>query len=168
MTKTNKIKLSIIIPYYNDGESTQKLLDVLSPQVTDQIEVMVIDDGSRIPFESQHAWCKVYHKENGGVSTARNLGIDKAKGEYITFMDADDTIPEYYVERLLLKIEESKADVIEYSWKTINGSYQIILTSDSDYQVNPAVWCRAFKKSFLGDIRFNEIKVIMVLMADRL
>ena len=158
MTKTNKIKLSIIIPYYNDGDSTQKLLDVLSPQVTDQIEVMVIDDGSRIPFETHHAWCKVYHKENGGVSTARNLGIDKAKGEYITFMDADDIIPEYYVERLLLKIEESKADVIEYSWKTTNNSYQIILTSDNDYQVNPAVWCRAFKRSFLGDTRFNEIK----------
>ena len=159
MTKAeNKIKLSIIIPYYNDGDYTKCLLDRLAPQVTDQVEVMVIDDGSRIPFETHHKWCKVYHKPNGGVSTARNMGIDKAKGDFITFMDADDFIPDYYVQKLLLKIEESHADIIEYSWKTMNDSYHIILENDNQYQVNPAVWCRCFKRSFLGDIRFNEIK----------
>lgn len=151
-------RLSIIIPYYNDGEYTQALLDRLAPQVSDQVEVMVIDDGSRIPFETHHKWCEVIHKKNGGVSTARNLGIDKAKGDYLTFMDADDFIPDYYVQKLLLKIEESDADIIEYSWKSLNGSYQITLEKDDQYQVNPAVWCRCFKRSFLGDIRFNELK----------
>ena len=159
MTKAeNKIKLSIIIPYYNDGDYTKCLLDRLAPQVTDQVEVMVIDDGSRIPFETHHKWCKVYHKPNGGVSTARNMGIDKAKGDFITFMDADDFIPDYYVKKLLLKIEESDADVIEYSWKFEVGTYEVRLESDDDYQVNPAVWCRCFKRSFLGDNRFNELK----------
>ena len=151
-------RLSIIIPYYNDGEYTQALLDRLAQQVSDQVEVMVIDDGSRIPFETHHKWCEVIHKKNGGVSTARNLGIDKAKGDYLTFMDADDFIPDYYVQKLLLKIEESDADIIEYSWKSLNGSYQITLEKDDQYQVNPAVWCRCFKRSFLGDIRFNELK----------
>lgn len=154
----SKIKLSIIIPYYNDGHYTQELLDRLAPQITEQVEVMVIDDGSRIPFETNHEWCQVIQKENGGVSTARNMGIDKARGDYLTFMDADDFIPDYYVKKLLLKIEESAADIIEYSWKTLNGTYQIILEKDEQYQVNPAVWCRCFKRSFLGDIRFNEIK----------
>lgn len=152
------IKLTIIIPYYNDGDYTKELLDILVPQMTDQVEVMVIDDGSRIPFETDNKHVKVIHKKNGGVSTARNLGIDKAKGEYITFIDADDSIPEYYVQKLLLKIEESNADVIEYSWRFDVGTYEVILKSDDDYQVNPAVWCRAFKRSFLGDIRFNELK----------
>lgn len=159
MTKAeNKIKLSIIIPYYNDGDKTKELLDVLVPQLTDQVEVMVIDDGSRIPFETYYSQIEVIHKENGGVSTARNMGIDKARGQYITFMDADDFIPGYYVKLLLLKIEESKADVIEYSWETTNGSYHIILETDDQYQVNPAVWCRCFKRSFIGDTRFNENK----------
>lgn len=159
MTKAeSKIKLTIIIPYYNDGHYTQELLDRLAPQITEQIEVMVIDDGSRIPFETNHEWCQVIHKKNGGVSTARNMGIDKAKGDYLTFMDADDFIPDYYVKKLLLKIEESAADIIEYSWKSLNGAYQIVLEKDDQYQVNPAVWCRCFKRSFLGDIRFNEIK----------
>ncbi len=159
MTKSNtKIKLSIIIPYYNDGEYTQALLDRLAPQVSYQVEVLVIDDGSRIPFETHHKWCQVIYKKNGGVSTARNMGIDKAKGEYITFMDADDFVPDYYVSKLLFKIAETHADIIEYSWKTMNGSYHIILENDDQYQVNPAVWCRCFKRSFLGDIRFNEIK----------
>lgn len=159
MTKAKKkIKLSIIIPYYNDGEYTQELLGALDPQMRDDVEVMVIDDGSRIPFETHHKWCKVIHKENGGVSTARNMGIDKAKGEYITFMDADDFVPDYYVKKLLLKIEESDADVIEYSWRFDVGTYEVRLQSDDQYQVNPAVWCRCFKRSFLGDIRFNELK----------
>lgn len=159
MTKAkSKIKLSIIIPYYNDGEYTQELLGALDPQMRDDVEVMVIDDGSRIPFETHHKWCKVIHKENGGVSTARNMGIDKAKGEYITFMDADDLVPDYYVKKLLLKIEESDADVIEYSWRFDVGTYEVRLQSDDQYQVNPAVWCRCFKRSFLGDIRFNELK----------
>ena len=159
MTKAeNKIKLSIIIPYYNDGDYTKDLLDRLAPQVTDQVEVMVIDDGSRIPFETHHKWCEVIHKKNGGVSTARNMGIDKAKGDFITFMDADDFIPDYYVQKVLKKIEETNADVIEYSWRFMVGTYEVNLRSDEDYQVNPAVWCRCFKRSFLGDIRFNEKK----------
>ena len=159
MTNSNsKIKLSIIIPYYNDGDYTHQLLCRLGPQLTDEVEVLLIDDGSRIPFETQLKWCQVIHKENGGVSTARNMGIDKAKGDFITFMDADDFVPDYYVKKLLLKIEESDADVIEYSWKSLTGTYQIILKNDDQYQVNPAVWCRCFKRSFLGDIRFNELK----------
>lgn len=156
--KKNKIKLSIIIPYHNDGDFTQELLRALDHQIRDDVEVAVVDDGSRVPFETDFDWCKVFYKKNGGVSTARNLGIEMTSGEYITFMDADDLIPDYYIQRLLLKIEESAADVIEYSWKSYQGSYEITLRSDSQYQVNPAVWCRAFKRSFLGDIRFNEIK----------
>ena len=159
MTKTeNKIKLSIIIPYYNDGDYTKELLDKLAPQITKEVEVMVIDDGSRIPFETGYKWCEVIHKPNGGVSTARNMGIDKAKGEYITFMDADDSIPPYYVKVLFDKIDQTQADVIEYSWKFEVGTYEVRLQDDNEYQVNPAVWCRAFKRSFLGDIRFNELK----------
>lgn len=151
-------KLSIIIPYYNDGDYTKELLDQLAPQITKEVEVMVIDDGSRIPFETGYKWCEVIHKKNGGVSTARNMGIDKAKGEYITFIDADDRIPPYYVKVLFKKIDETQADVIEYSWKFDVGTYEVRLQSDNDYQVNPAVWCRCFKRSFLGDIRFNELK----------
>ena len=151
-------KLSIIIPYYNDGDYTKELLDQLAPQITKEVEVMVIDDGSRIPFETGYKWCEVIHKKNGGVSTARNMGIDKAKGDYVTFIDADDRIPPYYVKVLFKKIDETQADVIEYSWKFDVGTYEVRLQSDNDYQVNPAVWCRCFKRSFLGDIRFNELK----------
>ena len=159
MTKSkDKIKLSIIIPYYNDGDYTKELLDKIAPQMRDDIEVMVIDDGSRIPFETDHKWAKVIHKKNGGVSTARNVGIDKAKGDFITFMDADDSIPPYYVKVLLDKIAETDADVIEYSWKFEVGTYEVRLQSDNEYQVNPAVWCRCFKRAFIGDTRFNELK----------
>ena len=86
-------KLSIIIPYYNGGEYTKALLDCLAPQVTKDVEVILVDDGSKEPFKTTEKWLKVIRKENGGVSSARNAGIDKATGEYITFVDHDDLLP---------------------------------------------------------------------------
>ena len=90
-------RLSIIIPYYNDGDYTKELLDKLAPQITKEVEVMVIDDGSRIPFETGYKWCEVVHKKNGGVSSARNEGLKAAAGTLIGFVDSDDWLePDMY------------------------------------------------------------------------
>ncbi|MBP5414285.1 MAG: glycosyltransferase family 2 protein, partial [Lachnospiraceae bacterium] len=95
------MKLSIIIPYYNAKEYTDELLDVLATQMTAEIECLLVDDGSEKPFKTKYKWCKVFRKENGGCSTARNVGLDNATGEYISFIDADDLVPEYFVRKLL-------------------------------------------------------------------
>lgn len=150
--------LSIIIPYYNDGQFTQDLLTILDPQVTDEVEVMVVDDGSSQPFQTIYSWCNVIRKKNEGVAIARNKGLDLANGDYIAFMDADDYVPEYYVRVLLQKIRETGADVIDFSWRNDRGTYISQLSDDNEYQKSPAVWCRALKKSFVGDTRFSLIK----------
>lgn len=77
----NNIKLSVIIPYYELKEYTEELLKALAPQVNSEVEVLLIDDGSREPFKTEYKWCKVIRKENGGAGSARNVGIEKSKGK---------------------------------------------------------------------------------------
>lgn len=75
----SKIKLSIIIPAYNAEPYIEHLITRLKPQITDEVEVLVIDDGSEFPYLPPYDWVKVTRKENGGVSSARNKGLDLAK-----------------------------------------------------------------------------------------
>ena len=115
-----KTKLSIIIPAYNAEPYLGELTDCLTPQVPldGSVEVIIVDDGSRVPVSYAAKWLKVIRQDNQGVSTARNVGIDIAKGDYISFVDADDWLPGYYVEKLLEKTKD-EPDVIELSWKTL-------------------------------------------------
>ena len=152
--------LSIIIPYYNGGEYTKELLDCLDKQITEQVEVILVDDGSTEPFKMDYPWCKVIRKKNGGCASARNRGLKSAKGEYIAFIDADDMVPEYFVEKLIEKAQ-GNYDVIDFSWKSLSyegKQHNYVLRSDNDRLPNPSVCTRAFKRSFIGDIRFNEKK----------
>ena len=156
----NEIGLSIIIPYYNGGSYTEELLDRLDPQITDEVEVILVDDGSEKPFKTDYPWCKVIRKKNGGCASARNRGLNVAKGRYIAFIDADDMVPEYFVEKLLKKTE-GDYDIIDFSWKSLTfegKQHNYVLRSDKDRLPNPSVCTRAFKRSFIGDIRFNEKK----------
>ena len=154
-------KLSIIIPYYNCKEYTDELLDVLAPQMRHDVEVIVVDDGSKIPFETHYPWCRVMRKENGGAATARNLGLINTDGEYVQFIDADDLVPDYFVERLFKTIDEEHPDVIEYSWRSLNkegSQHDVRLITIADRLTNPSVCTRGFKRTFIGATRFNEKK----------
>ena len=153
--------LSIIIPCYNAEPYIHELLDTLAPQITDEVEVILVDDGSEKPIKTKHKYVKVIRKQNGGCATARNRGLDEAAGDYVQFLDADDLVPEYFIKRLLLKIEESAADVIDFSWKSLSkegNQHNYVLRSDKEYLPNPSVCTRCFKRSFIGDVRFNEQK----------
>lgn len=158
------VRISIIIPYYNLEHYTLELLDVLAPQVekhNSEVEVVVVDDGSKVPFKTDYEWCRVYRKKNGGCASARNMGIEKTSGEYISFLDADDLVPEYFIDRLLKKIDEKQYDVIDFSWKSLStegAQHNHILRTDNDYLPNPSVCTRAFRREYIGDTRFNELK----------
>lgn len=155
------MRLSIVIPYYNVKEYTDELLDVLAPQVNDEVEVILVDDGSPEPYKTKHEWVKVVRKENGGCATARNAGLERARGDYVSFLDADDLVPKYFVERLFKKFDEKPYDVIDFSWKSLSTEgpqHNYSLKSDSSWLPNPSVCTRCFKRSFIGAIRFNELK----------
>ena len=155
-----QIKLSIIIPYYNAEPYTSQLLDRLWIQMRDDVEIIVVDDGSKEPFETKYTNVKVYRQPNQGCSTARNVGIDKAKGDYISFIDADDMVSRYFIERIIEKTKD-EPDIIEMSWKSLNDNMwnlNVKLHNDNERLSNPSVCTRVFKRSFVGDIRFNVLK----------
>ena len=96
--------ISVIIPVYNVGEFLLPCLDSLMAQSYKNLEILLIDDGSTDgsgdrcdAYAQKDSRFRVIHKENGGVSSARNLGLDMAQGEYIAFIDADDWVaPDYF------------------------------------------------------------------------
>lgn len=95
----SEVKISVIVPVYNTEEYLPRCLDSIIGQTFDNIEVIVVDDGST---DNSYSVCREYagrdtrirlfHKKNGGASSARNLALDKVQGEYIVFVDSDDYI----------------------------------------------------------------------------
>ena len=131
-------KISVIVPVYNAEKYLRRCIDSILSQTFTDFELLLIDDGSK---DSSGAICdeyaakdnrvRVFHKENGGVSSARNLGLDNATGEWIAFVDSDDyVLPSYlatYVEISSENVDLCIVGIIpDYS---ISSDYQITKTS---------------------------------------
>ena len=142
-------KLSIIIPYYNTYELTNKLLKELFIQNNKEIEIILIDDGcnEKRLDNFKYLYClsnlHIIHKENGGVSSARNKGLEIAQSQYIAFIDSDDMIMPNYIETLLELINTRNEDIIYFNWLDINTNDVIRRPA------NPAVWKAIYKKEIL-------------------
>ena len=99
--------ISVIVPVYNTQKYIVRCLECLTKQTLKDIEVIMIDDGSTDEsgeicdkYAGKYNNFKVFHKQNGGVSTARNLGIKNVSGKYIFFLDSDDWIEPDYLFKL--------------------------------------------------------------------
>ena len=145
------MRLSIITPYYNTLEHTKELAKVLEPQLTEDIEWIIVDDGCN-EKELDKLNAKVIHlKENSGAAgKPRNIGLDNATGDYIAFIDSDDLVTEDYIFTILKKL---KTDIIFISWKC---KVTEVIMDRKPPKWNCAVWCRVFKKEIIGNIRFRE------------
>ena len=111
--------VSIIVPVYNIGEYVGKCLDSVCGQSYENLEILVIDDGSTDEsgkicdeFAAKDKRLKVYHKKNGGLSDARNFGTKKARGEFVALIDGDDFVQEEYVSRMVKATKEDTDIVI--------------------------------------------------------
>lgn len=96
--------ISIIVPVYNVEKYLRKCLDSILSQIYSDFELLLIDDGSKDQsgkicdeYAARDSRIRVFHKENGGVSSTRNLGIEQVKGEWITFIDSDDWVDADYL-----------------------------------------------------------------------
>lgn len=145
------VDLSIIIPTYNRNEYIVKLLDNLHSQMQNNVEVIVVDDHSDIPLEK--SWFKYIYLDNnsGGASIPRNVGLDKAKGKYIAFIDSDDLVSNDYISTILNKTKE-EWDYCFISWKTSSNT---IIIKDNPPNWNCCVWNCIYKKEIIGNERFN-------------
>ena len=112
------MEISIIIPAYNVEKYIGDMLQDVSKQTLKNFEAIIVNDGSTDNTQSiiddycsKDTRFKLLIKENGGVSSARNAGLDVAKGKYIVFWDPDDSIPERSLEYLYESIERENADM---------------------------------------------------------
>lgn len=113
-------KISVVVPVYNMEKYLSRLMDALLAQTYENLEIILVDDGSK---DNSPAMCdeyaakdnrvRVIHKENGGSSSARNMGIEAATGEYIGFLDSDDYPDLDMYETLYRVIKEKNADVAQ-------------------------------------------------------
>ena len=99
--------ISIIVPIYNSEKYLHRCIDSILAQTFTDFELLLINDGSKDnsgticdEYAAKEQRVRVFHKENGGASSARNVGLDNAKGEWITFVDSDDWIEKNYIHQL--------------------------------------------------------------------
>ena len=121
----SSIKISIIIPCYNAEPYIYQLLDTLTPQLTDDVEVILIDDGSKEPVVFNHEKIKVIRQQNSGISKTRNKGLKLAKGKYIWFIDADDLVSDNAISYVLNKIDKQDFDYMDLSWKSLEDNQYV-------------------------------------------
>ena len=114
----NNILVSVIVPVYNVEKYLVRCVDSILKQSYNNLQIILVDDGSNDKsalicdeYTKKDTRILVIHKNNGGLSEARNVGIDNAKGDYICFIDSDDFVRETYVKDLLSIILEYNADI---------------------------------------------------------
>lgn len=121
------MKVSVIMPCYNAGQFLAQSVQSVLGQTMRDFELLIIDDGSRDDslaiarrFEAADARVHVFHQENRGVCAARNMGLSRASGEYVTFVDGDDLLTPDALERMLGAARESGADLVVCAHETFD------------------------------------------------
>lgn len=125
-----KPKVSIIVPIYNVDKYLSRCLDSILNQSLKEIEIIAVNDGSTdksyeilLDYQKSDPRLKVINKKNGGVSAARNTGLEQVSGEYIGFVDPDDWIDSYMYEELYKTAQVEEVDVVMCSYIREFGSH---------------------------------------------
>ena len=177
----NNYLVSIIVPIYNVEKYLRECVDSLLKQSYANIEILLIDDGStdnsgRISDEYlSYDNVRVYHKENGGLSDARNFGIEHSKGDFLAFVDSDDYVAEDYILKMLDKIQENKVDIVACSYYDISEDGRIFrevqdtnrILNEKDFwddvyirwTATPAysvAWNKLYKRNVFENLRYRK------------
>lgn len=177
--------ISIIVPVYKVEPYLRRCLDSIVNQTYSNLEIILVNDGSPDgcpqicdEYAALDNRIIVIHKENGGLSDARNAGLDICKGEYISFVDSDDWVEQSYIETLLHILEDSKADISIGNFTKSQSSYTYILKDfDRNYSIlEPSqaiknlwdknldatfvtAWGKLFKRELYNNVRFPKGRI---------
>lgn len=175
------MKLSVIIPVYNVEETLSECFRSVVGSLTKDAEVILVDDGStdssgRMCDElasKSRADVKVVHKQNGGLSSARNAGLDIASGDYIAFVDSDDKVDAEIFNQLVDELDSNQdIDVLEFGVKYCKGEKclktlafnEMVFDSPKDYWLqcngynHAYAWNKIFRHSLIRNVRFPDGK----------
>ena len=171
--------ISVIVPIYNVEKYLNKCIDSIINQKYKNLEIILVDDGSpdnsgKIcdEYSKKDNRIKVIHKENGGVSSARNVGINNATGNWISFIDSDDWIEEDYINNLLSNAKKNNAEismcgynrVYETKVEKINANGDIKVFNSREFLIkalNPQTGIgfshmKLIKRQAISDLHFND------------
>lgn len=169
------IDLSIIIPVYNSEKFLKKCMDSIVNQKTKHcFEVIAVNDGSTDScleilkeYDEKYEFVKIISQKNGGISSARNTGINHARGRYIGLIDNDDYVTEDYVEILLNRAYEKNADIVKCNYVNFSGTSGEILSRIFHEEVSISgymgekildfkgyIWGGIIKRELWNDFRF--------------
>ena len=173
-------KISIIIPIYNAEKYIDETIESVLKQTYSNIEVILVDDGSRdksaeicAKYASKDKRVKYIYKENGGVSSARNRGLKEATGQYIGFMDADDIAePDMYA-ILIDDMHKYEADIVSIgagiyengkqtgafygtNELTVMNREEALIALFSLRAINKGVWSKIFRRELVEGILYDE------------
>lgn len=157
--------ISVIIPVYNGEPYLKKCLDSIYTQTYANLEILVIDDGSRDGSSSllkeyetviaaQERRIRLYRQENQGVAAARNTGIRNARGSYIAFVDQDDFLEPDYLESLVVQAEEYEADIVVSGYCRTGEDGRIrkkVSLKETEWCkfMNIAPWGKLYRRNFI-------------------
>lgn len=171
------MKLSIIMPTYNVKDYLDECLQSLLPQLTDECELIIIDDcstdGTRekifgyltqemvskyFQFKNPENNFKFYmHEQNKGVSAARNVGLKVATGEYVAFIDSDDYVKPEYIKEILEALKKKKT-IYKLSWLGIGAMHNTTYLAKHLPDWNKSIWCRIFKRDIIKHLFDESLK----------
>lgn len=176
---TNQPTISVIVPVYNVEKYLRRCLDSIMAQTYTNFELILVDDGSKDKsgdicedYAKKDPRITVFHKENGGVSSARNIGLDNAKGDFVTFCDSDDYVSPKWLEDfdvlsnkdiVIQGYKYKKAEHVEYTAKEFFESSDESLSRKEllerllEYDNFGYLWTRCFRRSLIEEytLRFN-------------
>lgn len=168
-------KISVIVPVYNVEKYLRRCIDSILAQAFTDFELLLIDDGSKDKsgeicdeYAVKDKRVRVFHKENGGVSSARNIGLDYSKGGYVGFVDADDWLEVNYLQNLIQSFE-TNVDLVECSYiyegtdimkfKTefdvLDSNHYLMKLFTNGRFYEGFLWGKLFKRRLIGDLRFE-------------
>ena len=175
-------KLSVIVPVYNTENYLRKCVDSILASTYENLEVILVDDGSPDnsgaicdEYAERDARVKVIHKENGGLSSARNAGLDIATGDYITFVDSDDYIANDIYEKIIAKFATENVDLVMMNIASVNEDYSVVSNPRQypdewldvksgewlfqkicERKIDTSVWSKVFLANTIACFRFKE------------
>ena len=180
----NNDLISVIVPIYNVEKYLPECIDSIINQTYKNIEILLINDGltdncDKIcdEYSKKDERIKVIHKENGGLSDARNCGIDIANGEYIAFVDSDDYLSEQFIEKLYISIIENNTKLSQCNFVKVTNNYVEIekrgynekIKTKSGYEMikdlytnhweNIVAWNKLYAKELFNDLRYPYGKI---------
>lgn len=165
--------VSIIIPCYNAEKTIKRCLESVISQTYKNIEIVIINDGSIDKTDSiikkyiNDNRIKYYNRSNHGIGKTRNFGIKEATGEYITFLDSDDYLPNDAIDNLYKLAQKNKLDLVVSDYYVDNKniksekikSFPITNVKKNPnliFDINLAPWNKLYKKELIENIKFEE------------